>query len=141
MADLQQSIARLQAACDNPRAQLDYYLSQGKKVVGCFAPWAPEELVHASGMIPMGMWGGHTELKMAKSYLPAFACSIMQANIEFGLQGVYEGMSAVIIPAICDTLRCMTQNWRFGIKSIPAIAIVYPQNRSNPASVDSLISE
>ena len=141
MADLQQSIARLQAACDNPRAQLDYYLSQGKKVVGCFAPWAPEELVHASGMIPMGMWGGHTELKMAKSYLPAFACSIMQANMEFGLQGVYKGMSAVIIPAICDTLRCMTQNWRFGIKSIPAIAIVYPQNRSNPASVDYLISE
>ena len=110
MADLQQSIARLQAACDNPRAQLDYYLSQGKKVVGCFAPWAPEELVHASGMIPMGMWGGHTELKMAKSYLPAFACSIMQANMEFGLQGVYKGMSAVIVPAICDTLRCMTQN-------------------------------
>ena len=43
MADLQQSIARLQAACDNPRAQLDYYLSQGKKDVSCFAPWAPEE--------------------------------------------------------------------------------------------------
>lgn len=141
MADLQQSIARLQAACDNPRAQLDYYLSQGKKVVGCFAPWAPEELVHASGMIPMGMWGGHTELKMAKSYLPAFACSVMQANMEFALKGVYDGMSAVIIPAICDTLRCMTQNWRFGVKSIPGIAIVYPQNRSNPASVDYLISE
>ena len=141
MADLQQSIARLQAACENPRAQLDYYLSQGKKVIGCYAPWAPEELVHASGMIPMGMWGGHTELKLAKSYLPAFACSIMQANMEFGLKGVYDGMSAVIIPAICDTLRCMTQNWRFGIKSIPAIAIVYPQNRSNPASTDYLISE
>lgn len=141
MADLQESIARLQAACRDPRAQMDRYLAQGKKVVGCFAPWAPEELVHASGMIPMGMWGGHTELKSAKSYLPAFACSIMQANMEFGLNGAYEGMSAVIIPAICDTLRCMTQNWRFGVKSIPAIAIVYPQNRRSPASTDYLISE
>ena len=55
MADLQQSIARLQAACDNPRAQPDYYQSRGTKVVGCFAPWAPEELVHASGMIPMAL--------------------------------------------------------------------------------------
>ena len=141
MADLNNSIARLQAACRDPRAQMDYYLGQGKKVVGCFAPWAPEELVHASGMIPMGMWGGHTELKGAKSYLPAFACSIMQANMEFGLNGVYEGMSAVIIPAICDTLRCMTQNWRFGVKSIPVIAIVYPQNRKSPASTDYLVSE
>ena len=42
---------------------------------------------------------------------------------------------------MCDTLRCMTQNWRFGMKDIPMIPIVYPQNRTSPASVDYLISE
>lgn len=141
MTELQNNISRLQAACQNPRAQMEHYLAQGKKVVGCFAPYAPEELVHASGMIPMGMWGGQTKLVLAKSYLPAFACSIMQANMEFGLCGAYRGMSAVIIPALCDTLRCMTQNWRFGVTSIPVIPIVYPQNRKSPASVDYLISE
>ena len=141
MSDLMKNIALLQDACKNPRAQLDRYLAEGKKVVGCFAPYTPEELVHACGMIPMGLWGGQTELKAAKSYLPAFACPIMQANMEFGLTGVYEGLSAVIIPAICDTLRCMTQNWRFGVPSIPMIPIVYPQNRKSPASTDYLISE
>jgi len=141
MADLQENLARLKAACDNPKSQLDYYLRQGKKVVGCFAPYTPEELVHASGMIPMGLWGGQTEFQKVTSYLPAFACPIMQANLEFGLGGVYEGLSAVIIPAICDTLRCMTQNWRFGVPSIPMIPIVYPQNRTSPASVDYLVSE
>lgn len=141
MADFTQSVARLQAACENPRAQLEHYLGQGKKVVGCFAPYTPEALVHASGMIPIGLWGGHTQLKLAKSYLPAFACSIMQANMEFGLKGSYRGLSAVMIPAICDTLRCMTQNWRFGVPAIPMIPIVYPQNRTSPASVDYLISE
>lgn len=141
MADLTQSLARLQAACDNPRAQLERYLGEGKKVVGCFAPYAPEALAHASGMIPMGLWGGQTQLKRAKSYLPAFACSIMQANMELGLKGSYQGLSAVIIPAICDTLRCMTQNWRFGVPAIPMVPIVYPQNRTAPASVDYLISE
>lgn len=141
MADWNASLERLQKACDNPKAQLDYYLSQGKQVVGCFAPYAPEELVHACGMIPMGLWGGHVDLKLAKSYLPAFACPIMQSNMELGLMGAYQGLSAVIIPAICDTLRCMTQNWRFGVKDIPMIPIVYPQNRTSPASVDYLISE
>ena len=76
-------------------------------MVGCFPPYSPEELVHASGMIPMGLWGGRTELALAKSYLPAFACPIMQADMEFGLKGAYQGLSAVIIPAACDTLRCM----------------------------------
>ena len=141
MAELRENLARLQAACDNPRAQLDYYLKQGKKVVGCFAPYTPEELVHASGMIPMGLWGGQTEFQKVTAYLPAFACPIMQANLEFALNGVYEGLSAVIIPAICDTLRCMTQNWRFGVTSIPMVPIVYPQNRTSPASVDYLVSE
>ena len=141
MSELNRSLAALKAACDAPAARLQHYLGQGKKVVGCFPPYAPEELVHAAGMIPMGLWGGHTELKLCKSYLPPFACPIMQANMEFGLNGAYRGLSAVIIPALCDTLRCMTQNWRFGVKDIPMIPIVYPQNRTSPASVDYLISE
>lgn len=141
MADLFEHISALQEACANPRARLDHYLSRGFQVVGCFPPYAPEELIHASGMIPMGLWGGRTEWKLSKSYLPAFACPIMQSNMEFGLSGAYQGLSAVIIPAICDTLRCMTQNWRFGVPSIPMIPVVYPQNRTASASVDYLISE
>lgn len=141
MADWKEQLAGLKAACDHPKSRLEHYLSQGKKVVGCFPPYTPEELVHACGMIPMGLWGGRTELKLAKSYLPAFACPIMQSDMELGLNGAYEGLSAVVIPAICDTLRCMTQNWRFGVPSIPMIPIVYPQNRTSPASVDYLISE
>ena len=58
MADWKTSLERLQRACANPREQLDRYLEQGKQVVGCFCPIRPEELVHAAGLIPMGMWGG-----------------------------------------------------------------------------------
>lgn len=141
MSELRENLTRLQAACDDPKSQLDYYLKQGKKVIGCFAPYTPEELVHASGMIPMGLWGGQTDFRKVTAYLPAFACPIMQSNLEFALNGAYEGLSAVIIPAICDTLRCMTQNWRFGVPSIPMIPIVYPQNRTAPASVDYLVNE
>ena len=141
MADLMETIEKLKDICKNPRAQMDRYIAHGKKVVGCFEPFTPEELVHACGMVPMGLWGGKTEPKLAKSYLPPFACPVMQANMEFGLNGTYKGMSAVIIPAICDTLRCMTQNWRFGVPSIPMAPIVYPQNRTSPAALDYLISE
>ena len=141
MADLHTNIESLKQACQNPRAQLDKYLAEGKKVIGCFEPYTPEELVHASGMIPLGLWGGQTDLKLVKSYLPPFACPIMQPNLELGLNGTYKGLSGVIIPAICDTLRCMTQNWRFGVPDIPMIPIVYPQNRASSASTDYLISE
>lgn len=70
MADLHTNIECLTNACKNPRAQLDKYLAAGKKVIGCFEPYTPEELVHASGMIPMGLWGGHTELNARKELSP-----------------------------------------------------------------------
>lgn len=141
MDDLHDEIAYLQRISRNPRLMLNMYMEEGQKLIGCFPPYAPEELAHASGLLPMGLWGGYTELKLAKSYLPPFACPIMQANMEFALNGKYSGLQAVIIPAICDTLRCMTQNWRFGVPRIPMIPIVYPQNRTSAASIDYLISE
>ena len=141
MADVKAKLAELEQACANPRARLDYYLGQGKKVVGCFAVYTPEELVHASGMIPMGIWGAQTEVKLAKRFLPAFACPIMQSSLELGLRGSYKGLSAVIIPTLCDTFRCISQDWRFGVKDIPMIPVTYPQNRKIAASVEFLISE
>lgn len=141
MDDLHDEIAYLQHVSRKPRLMLNIYMEKGQKLVGCFPPYAPEELVHASGLLPMGLWGGYTELKLAKSYLPPFACPIIQANMEFALNGKYSGLQAVIIPAICDTLRCMTQNWRFGVPRIQMIPIVYPQNRTSAASIDYLISE
>ena len=42
MADLQTRLSQLEQAVANPRAQLDHYLSEGKKVVGCFPVYTPE---------------------------------------------------------------------------------------------------
>ena len=70
MADLYESIKILREACKNPRAKLDQYLSEGKKVVGCFPPYTPEELVHASGMIPMGLWGGLSLIHISEPTRP-----------------------------------------------------------------------
>lgn len=141
MTDVQANLELLRRVCADPRAQLDRYLSEGRQVVGCFPVYTPEELVHASGLIPFGIWGAQTQLREAKRYLPAFACSVMQTSLELGLRGSYRGLSAVLIPALCDTFRCVSQDWRFGVKDIPVIPVVYPQNRSHPASVEFLISE
>ena len=73
MADLKKNIELLQEACRNPRAQMDRYLKEGKKIVGCFEPYTPEELVHASGMIPMGLFGGRADIQLATE-LSASVC-------------------------------------------------------------------
>lgn len=141
MSELQKRIDELTDVSRHPGRRLEHYLSQGKKVVGCFPVYTPEELVHASGLIPMGLWGAQTELKLAKQYLPPFACPIMQSTLELGLRGSYQGLSAVIIPTLCDTFRCISQDWGHGVEKIPMIAVTYPQNRRIRAAEDFLISE
>ena len=43
----------------NPGKQRASFKAQGKKVIGVLPYYAPEELVYAAGMVPMGMWGSN----------------------------------------------------------------------------------
>ena len=113
----------------------------GKKAVGCFPLYTPEEIVYASGMIPVGLWGGQKEIKKADKYLQSFCCSIMRENMENGLEGSYDFLSAIIIPAYCDTLKCVCENWKVAVPDIPMIAMVYPQNRKISAGTEYLVNE
>lgn len=139
---LELTLKALEEIAKNPKEAVKNYKQQtGNKVIGCFPVHCPEELVHASGMLPVGMWGGHTELERSKQYFPAFACSIMQSCMEYALKGTYDDLSAVIIPGMCDTLICTGQNWKTAVPHIPYISLVHPQNRKIQAGIDYLKDE
>lgn len=112
-----------------PRAQMDSYLKQGKKVVLTSPVYTPEEILHSMGFVPMGAWGADVELNRAKEYFPAFLCSIVQSMLELGINGAYDGASAIVIPSLCDTLKTLGENWKYAVKDIPFIPMTYPQHR------------
>lgn len=122
----------------HPEKRLEAYIASGRKVVGCFPPYVPESLIHASGMVPFGMWGAELEVAQAKKYFPAYICGILQTNIELAMRGVYDGISAVIIPTLCDSLKCATQNWKYAVPDIEMIAVNYPQNRQSRGASEFL---
>lgn len=110
----------------------------GKRAVGCVAPYAPKEIIDAAGYLPVGLWGGEVELKKARTFLPPFACSIMQSIMEMENDDTYDVLSAVLIPAVCDTLKCFGQKWK---GKCPAIPFVHPQHRNMPGAIDFLANE
>lgn len=112
----------------NPMEMKNTYLKAGRKVV-LVNYYAPEEIVHSMGFVPMAAWGADVEIKEAKQYFPAFICSVMQTLLELGMNGTYEGVSAIIIPSLCDSLKVTGQNWKYAVPSIPFIPMTYPQNR------------
>lgn len=113
----------------SPKAQMDAYIAQGKKIVLTAPVYTPEEIIHSMGFVPMGAWGGDMELNRAKEYCPAFLCSIVQSILEKGMIGDFEGVSAIVIPSLCDTLKTLGENWKYAVPGIPFIPMTYPQNR------------
>lgn len=141
MSKVNDILRELQDVTANPKAVMDGYLAQGKKVAGCFPVYTPEELVHAAGMIPMGLWGGQVTPTVAGKYNPIFTCSVMRSCLEYGMTGVYEGLSFVMMPMLCDTFRGMSAAWRAGVKQIPIISFIHPQNREEASAQEFLVDE
>ena len=129
MRDVKEILDELIRFADNPKACLDEVLAAGRKAVGVMPYYAPEELVYAAGMVPFGLWGADMAVSESRQYFPTFYCGIVHTILELGLTGKLSGLSAVMIPLTCDSLKGMGANWKYGVKTIPIIDVPYAQNR------------
>lgn len=114
----------------------------GKEAVGCFLGFAPEELIYAAGLFPVGIWGEETELNQVYKYLPAFFCAPIMRTLEAAARGAYTGiLKAMVMPVYCDALRSAGQNLKIMAPDLPMIPIVYPANRKRESGIKFLAAE
>jgi len=114
-----------------------------KKLVGCYPVYTPVELIHAAGMLPVGLAGAgdRLDIQHADARFGSFICSIIKTTLEMGMTGHLEPFDALLFSSICDSAR----NLAFVMKrNFPAQYIDFlhlPHNPSSPASVDFLAAE
>lgn len=130
MAEIKELLDEFKYYAKNPRKQLDKYLAEGKKAVGIFPYYAPEEIVYAAGMVPFGVWGGQGPIEQAKNYFPTFYYSLALRCLEMALDGTLDGLSASIITTLDDTLRPFSQNYKVSAgRKIPMVFLNHGQHR------------
>ena len=79
MHNIESILDQFKKIAANPKkAVADYQTETGKGAIGMMPIYAPEEMVHATGYLPVGLWGGNQPISKARTYLPPFACCIMQ---------------------------------------------------------------
>ena len=61
----------------------------GRKAIGYMPIYVPRELVHAAGMLPVGILGGGDQLEVIQgdAYYQSYICRIPRSTIELGLTG------------------------------------------------------
>lgn len=125
-------LEQFKAIAGDPKKAVAYHLAEtGKGAIGMMPIYAPEELVHATGFLPVGLWGGSRPVTKARAYLPPFACSVMQQVMELECEGAYDDLAAVVFSVPCDTLKCMSQKWK---GTSPVLVFTHPQNRGLEAA-------
>lgn len=141
MKKLDAILEKIHIRANFPTQAVHEYITHGRKVAGCFPVYASEEILHAGGFIPFGLWGTQITPTVAGKYNPIFTCSIMRSCLELGMTGKYDGLSCVVMPILCDTFRGMSAAWRVAVPNLPLFSFIYPQNRTNLAAKSFMVEE
>ena len=115
----------------------------GKKVIASFPVYVPTEIIHAAGMLPVGIQGagGKLEIDHADSRIQSFVCSIARSTLELGLQEKLEYIDGFFFPSICDVARNLSGVWSSNFPQHLVEYIHLPQNMSSAASLPYYATE
>ncbi|RPH66029.1 MAG: benzoyl-CoA reductase subunit C [Burkholderiales bacterium] len=102
----------------------------GRKAIGYMPIYVPRELIHAAGMLPVGILGGGDQLEVIQgdAYYQSYICRIPRSTIELGLTGRLDGLDGMLFPSICDVIRNLSGMWQLMFKDKYVRYIDVPQN-------------
>lgn len=102
----------------------------GNKAIGYMPVYVPRELIHAAGMLPVGIMGGGPNLEIIKgdAYFQSYICHFPRSTIELGLLGKLDCMEGFLFPAICDVIRNLSGMWQMLFPEKYVRYVDLPQN-------------
>jgi len=82
--------------------------ADGKKVLGHYCTYIPDELLHAANLLPFRIRAtGNTSTNLADVYMVRFTCSFVRATFDMALRGLYDFLDGILICNSCDHSRRM----------------------------------
>lgn len=85
-----------------------------RKVIGYLPIYVPREIIHAAGMLPLGILGGGDQLEVihGDAYYQSYICRIPRSTIELGVTGRLDFVDGMLFPSICDVIRNLSGMWK-----------------------------
>lgn len=86
---------------------------QGKPIVGYTCSYAPAEIFHAAGILPVRLRGIETDgMEIGDTYFGPFICSFPKCILQLAGKGKFSYLDGAIITPGCDAMRRLDENWR-----------------------------
>ena len=102
----------------------------GRKVIGYMPVYVPREIVHAAGMLPLGILGGGADMEVihGDAYYQSYICRIPRSTIEMAINGKLDFVDVMMFPSICDVIRNLSGIWKLLFKDKYVRYFDAPQN-------------
>jgi len=102
----------------------------GRKVVGFMPVYVPCEIIHAAGMLPLGILGGGDQLEVihGDAYYQSYICRIPRSTIELGITKRLDFVDGMLFPSICDVIRNLSGMWQLMFPDVYTRYFDVPQN-------------
>ena len=115
----------------------------GGKAIGYFPVYAPVELIHACGMLPVGLNGAGDQLDIqyADARFGSFICSIIKTTLEMGLTSHLASFDGLLFSSICDSARNLCFVMKRNFPDLYTDFLHLPHNPSTEASTAFLVTE
>jgi benzoyl-CoA reductase subunit C len=115
----------------------------GGKAIGYFPVYAPVELIHACGMLPVGLNGAGDQLDIqyADARFGSFICSIIKTTLEMGLTNHLASFDGLLFSSICDSARNLCFVMKRNFPNLYTDFLHLPHNPSTEASTAFLVTE
>ncbi|MEE9385317.1 MAG: benzoyl-CoA reductase subunit C [Nannocystaceae bacterium] len=82
--------------------------------IGYMPIYIPRELLHAQGVLPVGIVGGGQDVEIIRgdACYQSYICHIPRSTVELGLNGSLDCLDGMLFPAICDVIRNLSGMWK-----------------------------
>ena len=94
-----------------------------RPVVGWTCSYTPEELVFAAGALPVMVWGGLGDTRLADAYMPSNSCSFARGCFNAVLKGEYDYLDVLVETSSCDN-RGKTYDMYVNYAKIPNVYFI-----------------
>jgi bcr-type benzoyl-CoA reductase subunit C len=122
---------------DNPEGYAKEWKARtGKKVVGYFCSYVPEEIITAAGALPFRIFGGGCAVSRADSHLQAYSCSLVRGGLEDALAGKLDFLAGTVFAHTCDSIQRLSDIWRMNIKGKFHLDIILPVKLNTDSARD-----
>ena len=103
---------------------------KGRKVIGFMPVYVPREIIHAAGMLPLGILGGGADMEVihGDAYYQSYICRIPRSTIELAITGRIDFVDGMMFPSICDVIRNLSGIWQLLFKEKYVRYFDTPQN-------------